>query len=74
MPIICWGDDMLWENDQWKTFKQKSSRIKDPNKLRLNSYRVLLTRGRDGFIIYVPDSPIFNETYNILVKSGIAEL
>jgi hypothetical protein len=40
MPIVCWGDDMIWENVQWKPFEQKGAKVKDASKLRVNSYRV----------------------------------
>lgn len=71
MPIICWGEDMLWNNNGWKKFEQKGAKAKDPNNLRVNSYRVLLTRGRDGFIVYVPNDIILDGVYNILVTSGV---
>lgn len=38
---------------------------------RVNGYRVLLTRGRDGVIVFVPDEERFNATYEVLVKAGI---
>ena len=50
MPIIVWGKDLRWYNSTWlpegKTDIDKA--------YRLNSYRVLLTRGRDGFIVFIP--------------------
>ena len=30
------------------------SHVRDPFQLRVNAYRVLLTRGRDGAVIFVP--------------------
>ena len=72
MPIICWGEDLIWENN-WKTFS-KSRGQKDPHMLRLNSYRVLLSRGRDGIIVFIPDTPELKPTYKILVESGLLEL
>ncbi|WP_425429913.1 DNA/RNA helicase domain-containing protein [Deinococcus hopiensis] len=35
----------------------------NPHQLRLNSYRVLLSRGRDGLILYVPQRPTLDVTY-----------
>jgi hypothetical protein len=29
--------------------------VKDPLILRRNAYRVLLTRARDGFVLYIPN-------------------
>ena len=68
MPIVCWGEDLIWSND-WQTMKNPNA--KDPHKLRLNKYRVLLTRGRDGIIIYIPNESKLDSTYEILVKSGL---
>ena len=39
---------------------------------RINSYRVLLTRGRDGFIVFVP--PGYDNIARILASAGILEL
>jgi len=69
LPIVCWGDDLLWE-DNWKTFS-KRSKAKDPHNLRLNSYRVLLSRGRDGMVIFVPPIKKLDSTYEFLVKCGL---
>lgn len=73
MPIICWGEDLTWENNRWKKFS-KGREQKDPHMLRLNSYRVLLSRGRDGIIVFIPDAPELKPTYKILVESGLLEL
>ena len=45
-----------------------------PHTLRLNSYRVLLTRGRDGFIIFVPPDPFLDSTYQVLLQAGVRDL
>lgn len=55
MPIVCWGDDLGWEAGRW-TSRRWTRAARDSHKLRLNSYRVLLTRGRDGVIVFVPDN------------------
>jgi len=55
LPIICWGDDLRWEQQTWHSYA-RTARAHDSHQLRLNSYRVLLTRGRDGFVIYLPDN------------------
>ncbi|WP_037372220.1 DUF2075 domain-containing protein [Anaerovorax odorimutans] len=74
MPIVCWGEDLIWEKTKWKKFKQIGAKAKDPNQLRINSYRVLLTRGRDGFIIYIPNYQELDNTYKTLILSGVTEL
>ncbi|MBQ3276690.1 MAG: DUF2075 domain-containing protein [Oscillospiraceae bacterium] len=39
---------------QTGVFKPNESEDSDVNTYRVNSYRVLLTRGRDGFIAFIP--------------------
>ncbi|WP_411810009.1 DNA/RNA helicase domain-containing protein [Alkalihalophilus marmarensis] len=46
----------------------------NPRQLRLNSYRVLLTRGREGVIVYIPDESLLDETYKVFLKSGAIKL
>ncbi len=74
-PIVCWGSDFWWDDGRWHSPK-KSGRMKakDPHRLRMNSYRVLLSRGRDGFIIFVPPEPRMASTYEALKAAGIREL
>lgn len=52
LAVLCWGDDLEW-NEGWVD-RRKTRGAVDSGRLRLNSYRVLLSRGRDGFVIYVP--------------------
>ncbi len=74
-PIVCWGNDLRWnDKSQLVPLKQPRSKAKNPNKLRINSYRVLLTRGRDGFVIFIPDISEMDETYNQVVKAGVLPL
>jgi len=48
--------------------------VHDALQLRRNAYRVLLTRGRDGTVIYVPRERAFDDTYRYLVSLGIEDL
>jgi len=50
--------------------------VRDPKQLRTNAYRVLLTRGREGIIIWVPDdsTAAMDETFNALVNAGAVEV
>jgi len=73
-PIVCWGNDFLWVENQWNSPPAKRSKAKDPHQLRVNSYRVLLTRGRDGFIIFVPNEIAMRSTYEALKGAGVREL
>ncbi len=74
-PIICWGDDLIWRNSNWYSCPPgPRSKARDPHSLRLNSYRVLLTRGRDGFVIFVPPEANMETTCCALISAGISEL
>lgn len=71
MAIIAWGNDFLWTGDEWEMRKMRT-RIpqNDPHQLRTNSYRVLLTRSREGVIIFIPPKPAFDKTEHALLASG----
>ena len=72
MPIIGWGTDMSWNGERWAI---RSQGYGNDNKLyRKNTYRVLLTRGRDGFIIFVPNEKRLDSVYKVLKEVGIKEL
>lgn len=56
---LCWGGDLIWSSEGWTPRMMRSPKwqiIREPEKqrFRLNGYRVLLTRGRAGSIIFVP--------------------
>ena len=74
MPIICWGPDMKWNGYSWDLYRPNQAPDSDDNTYRTNSYRVLLTRGRDGFIVYVPDDRILDQTYKLFRNLGLKEL
>lgn len=74
MPLVCWGPDLLWEDNGWKARSRKSLQVRDPRQLRLNSYRVLLTRGRDGLLIFVPPESVFDRTHEALLSAGVSRL
>jgi hypothetical protein len=69
-PIVCWGDDLWWDGSTWAIRDPRRSQERDPYRLRLNGYRVLLTRGRDGMIIFVPPTDILQRTYSVLLDAG----
>ncbi|MFB3167434.1 DNA/RNA helicase domain-containing protein [Neobacillus sp. 179-C4.2 HS] len=73
LAVVCWGYDLTWNGGEWLDhFKDRN--LIDPKRIRLNSYRVLLTRGRDGMIIYLPDIPHFELTYSLFKEIGVEEL
>ena len=54
--------------------RRNARRRRDPHQLRMNSYRVLLTRGRDGFIVFVPNEIGMRSTYEVLKGAGVREI
>lgn len=50
MAIVYWGEDLQWTNSGW-SYSHLKQGAEDAYQLKLNAYRVLLTRGRDGVVI-----------------------
>lgn len=74
-PLIAWSDDMKWSDKSWVFTKFRAKyELEDPEQIRRNAYRVLLTRGRDGFVIFVPPHSSMDETEHALLASGIEVL
>jgi hypothetical protein len=73
-PIVCWGDDLWWTGNKWATREPRNSRELDPHRLRINGYRVLLSRGRDGMVVFVPPIEQLEKTYRVLIDAGCQEL
>lgn len=72
MPIIGWGHDLWWTGAIWDC--STKYKVKNPRQIRLNAYRVLLTRGRDGIIVFVPPEPKYNPVFDALVDAGCSTL
>jgi hypothetical protein len=73
--LLVWGGDFVWSSGQWSDAAAKkyrsSSEVKSPLQLRRNAYRVLLTRGREGILICVPQGlSQLDSTYEHLVWAG----
>lgn len=72
--LLAWGTDFIREGARWSNRLAKRylnpRRIRDAFQLRKNAYRVLLTRGRDGTVVFVPAIPLLDETYAFLVQAG----
>ena len=89
---ICWGGDFIWNelkgwqlrmlrpgvNSKWNPIKNSEKRV-----YRRNSYRVLLTRARQGMIIFVPKGNSddatnlpedFDATARFLIRCGVTPL
>jgi hypothetical protein len=80
MALVAWGTDLMRESNAWSIRKARRyqargrTRVVDPFGMRLNAYRVLLTRGRDGALVFVPDLSELDETYEYLKASGFTLL
>lgn len=71
LPIVCWGDDFVWRGDEWLLRpRRRRYVIEDPDELLRNAYRVLLTRGRDGLVIWVPPDTDLDETAEAIEIAG----
>jgi hypothetical protein len=76
--LLAWGTDLVlkggaWSNASARGYKRKG-RVRDALQLRLNAYRVLLTRGRDGCVVFVPPLPPLDETFEFLQRIGFKKL
>ena len=74
--LLAWGSDLLWAGDDWSIEFSGKNRppLKDPLTVRKNVYRVLLTRGRDGTVVYVPEDRRMEQTYQRLLAVGMRDL
>jgi hypothetical protein len=77
--LIAWGTDFVRKNGVWDDSAakryQKKGAVKDPLRLRKNAYRVLLTRGREGVIVCLPEIlKELDETYDFLRAAGCQPL
>jgi DUF2075 family protein len=82
---VTWDGDLRFANDSWKPFsfvgnKWQNIHKEVRKKYLINSYRVLLTRARQGMVIVVPEGnnedhtrkpEFYNATYNYLKGIGI---
>lgn len=85
---LCWGGDMLRATHSWQFARLNGprwQRVKDPRRALYirNAYRVLLTRAREGVVIYVPPGSVeddtrrpepFERTAAFLMECGVSSL
>lgn len=87
---VCWGNDFWFDSvdETWRFQRFKGARwfqVKKPNlrQFVLNKYRVLLTRAREGMIVWVPrgietDATLppeqFDGTAEFLREAGLKEM
>lgn len=74
--LLAWGSDLVWQSDHWSIEFSGKNRtpLKDPLAVRKNVYRVLLTRGRDGTIVFVPPDERLDATSARLTECGLRML
>ena len=84
--LLAWGTDLVWEegagaagaSGAWSNARakrhQRGAHVRDPFQLRVNAYRVLLTRGRDGEVVFVPPLPELDATAARLQGHGVKVL
>ena len=86
--VVAWDADFYFDNNTWVYRKFSGSRWQDvrKNENRMyikNAYRVLLTRARQGMVVFVPYgtdadqtrlSKYYDNTFNYLKQIGIKEL
>ncbi|WP_233899581.1 DUF2075 domain-containing protein [Tenacibaculum piscium] len=85
---LAWGANFYIKNEAWCFQNFKGSKWQNINQeiskeYLKNTYRVLLTRARQGMIIYLPNGSeidytrpelFYNETWNYFKKIGIKEI
>ena len=85
---VCWDANFRVEDGKWITYNFSGSKWQSVHDLEkqkyiANSYRVLLTRGRQGIVIFVPDGndadptrkkTFYDQTYDFLKICGIGEI
>lgn len=75
---VCWGADMRYTNNSWEFKRFKGTKWQNVNDHQIrqyivNKYRVLLTRAREGLIIWVPPGDSSDPTRSPEFYDGIAE-
>ena len=88
--VVCWDADLRRNKNEWNYYNFRGSRWErrnadDRQRYLVNSYRVLLTRARQGMVLFVPrgvdreedktrDHIFYDGIYDYLVSCGIEEL
>lgn len=85
--IVCWDADLRIEKGKWVSYKMSGD---DWSKDKLtevarNGYRVILTRSRKGFVVFIPQGDpshgdqtrkpeFYDATYRYLISCGAVDL
>jgi len=84
---LCWGGDLVWSGRAWahRQFRGNSWANVNGDRQRFitNSYRVLMTRGREGLVVWVPKGSTedhtrkpkhYDDTADFLLNCGARQL
>jgi hypothetical protein len=85
---VCWDADFRREGNKWRLYDFRGTRWQDvkdqfQRTYLANAYRVLLTRARQGMVVFVPKGDekdytrpprFYDETYEFLASCGIGQL
>ncbi len=72
--VVCWGEDFVWDDGwQLKPIRRRYPQD-DPEQILRNVYRVLLTRGRDSVVAFIPQDPKLASTREALLHAGAETL
>lgn len=88
--VVCWDADLRRKDNNWDYYSFKGTKWNhrnrdDQKRYLINSYRVLLTRARQGMIIFIPkgvdpeidatrDRKYYDAIYEYLLSCGIEEI
>lgn len=85
---VAWDADLYYSDDRWNYQKFKGTKWQNIGSVEIinylfNSYRVLLTRARQGMILYIPNGDntdvtrkqnMYDGTYQFFKQIGIIEI
>ncbi|MHC0439871.1 DUF2075 domain-containing protein [Flavobacterium sp. 3-210] len=85
---VAWDGDLFYNDNQWNYRKFKGTKWQNINSVEIinyliNSYRVLLTRARQGMVIYIPNGNneditrpefMYDGTFEFFKLLGIEEI
>ena len=72
-PFVLFGGDFYLKNNKWEMEipQSKKNLFENPEEILKNIYRILLSRGRKGMFIVIPEGDKFEETYKRFEEMGI---